>query len=313
MKLLILDTVHPLLTEGLRQMGFQLEEDFVSPEERIMERLKGVGGIIIRSRFPVDAGFIEAAPDLRFIGRVGAGMENIDAEAARKMSVELISAPEGNRDAVGEHALGMLLMLLNNLHRADREVRTGDWRREANRGYELQGKTLGIIGYGNMGSAFAEKLYGFGTRIIAYDKYKSGFGNSKVREVSLGELKSEADVVSLHIPQTRESLGMVNDDFIESIGKAFYIINTARGRVVETAALVRGLKSGKIKGACLDVLEYEKSSFEDLFSADLPEDFRYLVESDKVVLSPHIAGWSHESNEKMARVILRKVRELKLI
>ena len=312
MKVLIADTVGPLLINGLRQMGFAIEEDYLSDAKTISGKLKNYDGMIIRSRFPVDAEFLSSGDKLRFIGRVGAGMENIDRAYAKSKGIHLISAPEGNRDAVGEHALGMLLMLFNNLRRADAEVRRGEWKREANRGEEIGGKTVGIIGFGNMGSAFAEKLRGFKSRIIAYDKYKKDFGSEWVEEVSLAHLKEQADIISLHIPQSQETIGIVNDEFIRAFKKDFFLINTARGSSVITRDLVKSLKSGKIKGACLDVLEYEKSSFENMFSQKLPEDFDYLIKADNVILSPHIAGWSVESNIKMAQVILDKIADLGL-
>ena len=334
MKVLLIDTVDSSLSNGLRQMGFELEEDYTSPKEDIANKLSAYAGMVIRSRFPVDASFMEKGTNLKFIARVGAGMENIDIPFAESRGIHLIKAPEGNRDAVGEHAVGMLLMLFNNLKRADAEVRQGLWRREENRGLEIHGKTVGIIGYGYMGSAFAEKLKGFGCSILAYDKYKKGFGNEFVKEVSLEELQREADIVSLHIPQAPDTLGMVNESYINAFAKPFYLINTARGKSVITADLVKALKSGKILGACLDVLEYEKASFENMFSTissagggaqragvdssseiatSLPEAFQYLIQSNKVILSPHIAGWSIESNKKMAQVILDKVQALNLL
>ncbi len=325
MKVLLIDTVDPLLSEGLHKMGFELDEDYQSSKSEIEEKLAEYNGIVIRSRFPVDANFIGHGGNLKFIARVGAGMENIDIDFAESRNIHLIKAPEGNRDAVGEHAVGMLLMLFNNLKRADAEVRQGIWKREANRGLEIQGKTVGIIGYGYMGSAFAEKLRGFGCRVIAYDKYKTNFGNEWISEVSLDELQAAADIVSLHIPQTPETLAMVNSTFIEAFAKPFYLINTARGKSVKTEDLVKALKSGRILGACLDVLEYEKASFESMFvtspvdtnKADkltrLPEPFQYIINSDKVILTPHVAGWSQESNKKMAQVILEKVKALKLV
>ncbi len=327
MKVLIIDTVDPILTDGLRGLGFELEEDYKSSKAEIMAKLPNYEGMVIRSRFPVDKTFIECGTSLRFIARVGAGMENIDIPFAESKNINLIKAPEGNRDAVGEHAIGMLLMLFNNLKRADAEVRNGQWRREANRGLEIQGKTVGIIGYGYMGSAFAEKLQGFGCKVLAYDKYKSGFGNVYVEETSLTDLQKYADIVSLHIPQSEETLGMVNSDFINAFAKPFYLVNTARGKSVKTADLVDALKSGKVLGACLDVLEYEKASFEDMFvevrprpsatpskgGQNMPAAFQYLIEAENVILSPHIAGWTIESNQKMAQTIVNKVKALKLI
>ncbi len=312
MKVLMIDSAHPNLQSGLEDLGYQVDCDFESSKEEISSKLANYAGLIVRSRFPIDRDFIEAG-SLRFIGRVGAGLENIDLEAAGEHGIEVFNAPEGNRDAVGEQAIGMLLMLFNNLSRADAEVRQGVWRREENRGYEIQGKTIGIIGYGNMGSALARKLKGFEAEVIAYDKYLSGFGNELVKEVSLEELQARADVISLHIPQTPETLHMIDEGFIAACTKDFYLINTARGKSVKTTALVEALKSGKIKGACLDVLEYEKTSFEKLFTHELPADFQYLTRSDRVVLSPHIAGWTHESNRKLAEVLVAKVAGLNLL
>ncbi len=308
--MIFIDTVDPLLQNGLSQLGWEVEEDYSSSKEEIANKLHQYQGLVIRSRFPVDKAFLEKAHHLKFIARVGAGMENIDIPFAESKGIHLIKAPEGNRDAVGEHAIGMLLMLFNNLKRADAEVRNGQWRREANRGFELQGKTVGILGYGYMGSAMAEKLQGFGCTVIAYDKYKSNYAPTGVEEVSLAELQDRTDILSLHIPQSAETAGMVNDDFIHAFAKPFYLINTARGKSVRTTALVKALEAGKVKGACLDVLEYEKASFENMFSQQLPEAFEYLIKSDKVILSPHVAGWSFESNIKMAEVILEKIKGL---
>ncbi len=307
MKVLIADTVHPFLREGLQELGFAVTEAFVEKEEALFAKLKDCTGLILRSRFPVDEQLLLNAPALRFIGRVGAGMENIDTAAATRHGVRVFNAPEGNRNAVGEHALGMLLMLFNNLKRADAQVRQGKWLREANRGIELEGKTVGLIGYGYMGSAFAEKLRGFDVEVLVYDKYKTGFGNDQVEEVSLETLQRKADIISLHIPQTEETTYLVDHAFLQNCAKPLYLINTARGKVLQTSALVAGLRSGQVLGACLDVLEYEKASFEHMFEQDLPADFHYLLHSDKVLLSPHIAGWTKESNQKKALTLINKI------
>lgn len=305
-KIWIADRVDPLFKEVLSERGYQVIEDFQSvPGEN---QTSEIHGLIIRSRFPLTAENLEQLPLLRFLGRVGAGMENIDIEAAEKRGITVVNAPEGNRDAVGEHALGMLLNLLNNIRRADAEVRNGLWRREANRGTELAGKTVGIIGYGYMGSAFAEKLSGLGVNILAYDKYKTGFGSEHVKEVSLRELQAQSDIVSLHVDQRPENVALLDEAFLSSFTKPFILINTARGKSLVTSDLVKLLQSGKIKGACLDVLEYEKSSFENLFSQPVSDDLRYLMESDRVLLTPHIAGWTGESKRKMAEVILQKLK-----
>ncbi|MFV0305157.1 MAG: 2-hydroxyacid dehydrogenase [Moheibacter sp.] len=310
MNILALDKNHDLLIQGLKKEGFQVDEDYNSSREKILKSISNYEGIIIRSRFPIDKEFLEAAESLQFIGRVGAGLENIDVEYAASKGITLFNAPEGNRDAVAEHALGMLLMLMNRLKIVDVEVRNGIWKREENRGDELMGKVVGIIGYGNMGKAFAQRLKGFGVEVICYD-IKKNIEDENAHQVSLPEFCEKVDIVSLHTPQTAETKGMVNLEFIEKIKKSFYFINTARGKSVVTKDLVKALKSGKIIGACLDVHEYEKSSFENLELHELPEDFQYLVQSEQVALAPHIAGWTHQSKEKLARVILNKIVEWK--
>jgi len=302
----MLDRNHPSLKEGLESAGFAVAEEYQAPAEELSHTLGEYLGIVIRSRIPITREFLQNG-NLKFIGRVGAGLENIDLQACREMAIEVFNAPEGNRDAVGEQAIGMLLCLFNNLKKADTEVRNGIWKREENRGLEIQGKTIGIIGYGHMGSALAEKLSGFNARVIAYDKYKDGFGGAIVEEVSLEQLQQEADIVSLHTPQSEETVHMVNEPFIEAFAKPFFLINTARGSAVKTSALIKALQKGKIKGACLDVLEYEKSSFESLFDSQLPDDFDFLTKSERVILSPHIAGWTQESNQKLAQVIVDKI------
>lgn len=306
MKILALDSNHELLNSGLRNAGFVVDEDYKSPKEEVMKFISEYDGIIIRSRFPMDKSFLEAAQNLKFIGRVGAGLENIDEEFAYQRNISLFNAPEGNRDSVGEHSIAMLLMLMNRLKIADNEVRNGIWLREENRGDELMGKTVGILGYGNMGKAFAQRLKGFGVEVICYDILENVVdGNAK--KVSLEEFFQKSDVVSLHTPQTNETNRMVNSEFINSFKKPFYFINTARGKSVVTKDLVEALESGKIKGACLDVHEYEKSSFENFNLNELPEDFQYLIKSEKVILAPHIAGWTLQSKEKLAQAILDKI------
>ena len=307
MRILHLDTNHPLLIEQLNDLGFINDEDYTSSKEEIEAKISAYDGIIIRSRFTIDQQFLDAALNLKFIGRVGAGLENIDCDYAIAKGIELIAAPEGNRNAVGEHTLGMILSLFNKLNKADREVREGKWQREANRGVELKGKTIGIIGYGNMGKAFAKKLKGFDVTVLCYD-IKPKVGDKNCRQVSLEELQSEADVVSLHTPQTPLTLGMINTEFINQFKKPFWFINTARGKSVVTKDLVEALKSGKILGAGLDVLEYEKASFENLFSSNLSEAFQYLIQAENVLLTPHVAGWTIESKEKLAQTIVDKIK-----
>ena len=311
-KVLFIDTTHPVLTEDLTQYGFRCDyfDDYV--REDYLQIIGEYTGVIIRGKIVLDREFLSAAGKLKFIGRVGAGMENIDLEYARARGIACLNAPEGNRDAVGEHTLGMLLMLLNNLRKADSEVRNGIWIREGNRGHEIKGKTIGIIGYGNMGSAFAQRLQGFDAKVIDYDKYKSGFGDHRVEEADMDTLFRRCDIVSLHVPLTRETQYMANRSWMEKFAKNIWLINTARGKVVETAGLVHCLKTGKVRGACLDVLEYENLSFENIDHQRLPEDFKYLIQSDRVILSPHIAGWTVESHYKLAKVISQKIFSLGL-
>lgn len=304
---LFLDNVHPILEERLSANGYECIDATLIPIESIKPLLKDAFGIVIRSRFAMNSNFLQHAPNLKFIARSGAGMENIDEDYCANRNITLFNAPEGNRNAVGEHALGMLLALFNKLVKSDNEVRNGKWDREGNRGVELDGKTVGIIGFGNNGSAFAKKLRGFEVEVLAYDKYKSGFGNKFIHEVTLNEIFEKADVVSFHIPQNDETLFMANDDFFHQFKKAIYLINLSRGKIVQTSALVKGLKSGSILGACLDVLEYEKSSFESFFDQEIPEDFKYILESDKTILSPHVGGWTHESYFKLSDILADKV------
>jgi len=307
MKILLLDSNHSYLKEGLKKLGHSCDEDFISSKTVVEKKIRLYQGLVIRSRFNIDRRFIDAAVNLKFIGRVGAGLENIDTVYAKDKGIKLISAPEGNRNAVGEHALGMLLSLLNNLNRADREVRQGIWLRVENRGIELEGKTIGIIGYGNMGKWFAKKLQGFDVRVICYD-IAPNVGDNCATQVTQDQLFEETDVLSLHTPLTSLTKNMVNTTFINKFKKPFYLINTARGQSVVTQDLVEALKNGTILGACLDVLEYEKSSFESLFNSELPPPMQYLIKSDKVILSPHIAGWTHQSNFKLAKTIVDKVK-----
>ncbi|WP_158846869.1 2-hydroxyacid dehydrogenase [Algibacter sp. L1A34] len=306
MKILHLDTNHELLIEQLAQAGFTNHEDYTSTKAEIETKIGDYDGIVLRSRFTIDKQFLDAATNLKFIGRVGAGLENIDCDYAEQKGVYLVSAPEGNRNAVGEHSLGMLLSLFNKLNKADAEVRQGKWFREANRGIELDGKTVGLIGYGNMGKAFAKKLRGFDVEVLCYD-IKANVGDTNAKQVTLAEFQEKVDVVSLHTPQTPLTVNMINSEFINAIKKSFWLINTARGKSVVTSDLMVALKSGKILGAGLDVLEYEKASFENLFSNTLPEAFQYLLDSENVLLTPHVAGWTIESKEKLAQTIVDKI------
>lgn len=308
-KILHIDSNHPLLWNQLQDAGFSNEEDFASSKEEVENKIQNYQGIVIRSRFKIDKQFLDKATNLQFIARVGAGLESIDCDYAQEKGVRLIAAPEGNRNAVGEHALGMLLSLFNNLNKADREVRSGHWNREANRGHELDGKTVGIIGYGNMGKSFAKKLKGFDVEVLCYDILEN-VGDENARQVTLEELCKKTHVLSLHTPWTPETDKMINTDFIARFEKPFWFINTARGNSVVTADLVEALKSGKILGAGLDVLEYEKLSFENLFEGEKPQAFEYLLQAENILLTPHIAGWTFESKEKLAQTIVDKIIKL---
>ena len=314
MKILHLDKNHPLLIEQLTKAGYKNEEDYTSSKSDIEQIISGYDGIVIRSRFKCDSTFIDAGTNLKFIARVGAGLESIDIPYAESKGITLISAPEGNCNAVGEHTLGMLLSLFNKLNKADLEVKKGKWNRETNRGIELDGKTVGIIGYGNMGKAFSKKLQGFDCKVICYD-IKENVGDKNATQVSLKTFQKEVDVVSLHIPWTPLTNRMVDSNFINQFSKAFWLLNTARGKSVVTSDMILALKKGQLLGAGLDVLEFEKSSFESLFSNKIPASLSDLLSMDNVILSPHVAGWTIESKEKLAQVIaekiVRKFKEIK--
>ena len=308
MKILHLDTNHPILIAQLNSLGFTNDEDYTSSKAEVEAKIHLYDGLIIRSRFSINASFLEKAKNLKFICRVGAGLENIDCSYAENNGITLIAAPEGNRNAVGEHCLGMLLSLFNKLNKANSEVKKGLWLREENRGVELDGKTIGLIGYGNMGKSFAKKLRGFDVEVLCYD-LKPNVSDGNCKQVSLRELQQKADVLSLHTPQTELTKNMVNINFIDRFNKSFWLLNTARGNAVVAKDLVIALKSGKILGAGLDVLEYEKASFENLFTNNkIPKAFQYLINSKNVLLSPHVAGWTVESKEKLAQTIVDKIK-----
>ncbi len=309
MNILFADSTHLRLPEMLTDAGFKCN---YNPDQvtsnNIKDLIKDYEGIIIRSKVKIGKELIDSGKNLKFIGRVGAGLENIDVEYAESNGITCFNSPEGNRDAVGEQAVGMLLTLFNNILKADFEVRNGKWIREGNRGLEIKGKTIGIIGYGNMGSAFAQRLKGFDANVIAYDKYKFGYSDEYVTEKKLEDLFEHTDILSLHVPLTDETRFMINHEFIHQFKKDIYIINTARGKVLKTEDLVKNLKSGKVLGAALDVLEYEQTSFENLHSDEkLPEAFQYLINSNNTVLTPHIAGWTHESNVKLSEFLASKI------
>lgn len=308
MNILHVDTNHPLLIEQLEALGHHNVVDISSSKTEIAAVISEYDGLVIRSRFSIDKIFLDQAKNLKFIARVGSGLENIDVAYAHQKDIHLIAAPEGNSNAVGEHALGMLLALFNKLSQANQDVRRGLWPREANRGLELEGKTVGIIGYGHMGKAFAKKLKGFEVEVLCYD-IKPNVGDDNATQVSLETLQKRVEVLSLHTPETPLTKQMVNRQFITKFTQPFWLINTARGSSVVTKDLLFALESGQILGAGLDVLEYEKSSFEALFSdRTLPEVFIKLMQSEKVILSPHVAGWTKESHRKLAQTIVDKIQ-----
>ncbi len=308
-KVVFIDSVHNILWERLQKKGFQCIDAIELKEAELIKLIKDAFGLVIRARFQLNETFLKDCKQLKFIARSGSGLENIDTGYCDRNGIAVFNSPEGNRNAVAEHGLGMLLSLFNKITKADREVRKGMWDREGNRGIELDGKTIGIIGFGNNGSAFAKKLRGFDCKILAYDKYKLGFSDSHVIESTLEEIFEQAEIISFHIPQNQETIYFMNDRFVYEMKKSFYLLNLSRGKIVQTSALVNGLKSGKVLGACLDVLEYETSSFSTSFEDSLPDDIQYLFQSDKVLFSPHVAGWTQESYYKLSSVLADKIEE----
>ncbi len=303
MKIIFIDTTHPKLIKDLNYKGLICDQAHNKSRSEILKIIMNYDGIVIRSRFKIDKTFINAAKKLKFIARAGSGTENIDLHYANKKNIKCFNAAEGNRQAVAEHALAMILNLLNNIRVSDQEIRRGIWDREKNRGIELSGKTIGIIGFGNTGSSFAKILENFNVKILAYDKYKEKYKFQS----NLDEILEFSDIISLHIPLTEETKYLVNKNFIDKAKKPFYIINTSRGQCIETKALIKGLKDQKILGACLDVFEQEKNSFEKIGEN---ADLKYLIESNKTILTPHIAGWTFESNYKIAKTLSKKIINL---
>ena len=308
-KLIIhIDENHPTLIKGLKELGYKNDKYYNSDLRTILDRIKDYNGLVIRSRFKIDKTFIDKAKNLDFIARVGSGTENIDVNYAISKNISIINAPEGNKDAVGEHALGMLLSLTNNLFSANESIKKGIWKREKFRGHEINGKTVGIIGYGNMGKSFAYKLKGFNCNVICYD-IKKNLGDINSKQVSLIELQNKSEIISLHLPLSVSTKKMINKNFINQMKNPFWLINTARGNVIETDDVVEALKSKKIIGVALDVLEYESSSFELIFKKN-NESLDYLIKAKNVILSPHIAGWTYESHKKLAKIILNKLTNM---
>ena len=305
-KILHLDENHELLKNELEKLGFKNYFDLISTKKEIENKIWEYQGIILRSRIEIDKRFIDSCKNLKFIARVGSGLENIDTDYAKKKNIEIISAAEGNANAVGEHALGMLLSLLNKIIKSNNEINQNIWEREQNRGIELDGKTIGIIGYGNTGKSLAKKLSGFNVRVLCNDIIED-VSDKYATQVNISEIMKSCDIVSLHTNLNDSSFHLINKHFINNCKKSFFLINTSRGECLKTSDIVDGIKAGKILGACLDVIENESKSFEFL---NINSDFEYLKKSEKVVLSPHIAGWSIESKLKLAQVVLEKIKDL---
>lgn len=309
-KVFFLDTVHPILSERLTQSGeYECIEAHDWTREQCESQLGDAYGLVIRSRFTMDESFLKFTPALQFIARSGAGMENIDESYCSRRGIQLYNAPEGNRNAVGEHALGMLLSMMNKIHTANRDVKNGIWDREGNRGTELDGKTVGIIGYGNNGKAFAKKLRGFDITLLAYDKYKTGFGDDFVIEATLEALLRKSDVISFHIPQNEETIYFADQEFFDALGKPIYLLNLSRGKIVETKSLIDSITKGTTISAGLDVNEFEKKSFEQFFDQTDNEELKFLLESDRILLTPHVGGWTAESYYKLSSVLADKILE----
>ena len=307
MRIVLLDDFSPIINQTLSNWNWQVINGQNWTLEDFKKHASEIEGIIIRSKFPLDKDLLTMTKKLKFIARPGSGLENIDLKYCKENNVEVFRSPEGNRDALAEHTLGMLLCLKNHLNIVDDEVRNDIWERERNRGTELKGKVMAIIGYGHMGKAFAQRLTGFEMEVIAYDKYISGFGNKNVKEVNLEEIFQRADFVSLHTPLSNETIGMMNSSFFKKFKKPFIVINTARGKSLVIEDLIDSLDSKKIIGACLDVLDIESSDFS--LNKTKIKSFEKLKKFNNVLLSPHIAGWSYESKEKMAKVILEKIHQ----
>jgi len=306
-RILIADDLHPIFKEEAARLGYTCDDRPDISREQALRILSDYQGLAIRTKFQVDREIIDGAPRLKFIARAGAGMDNVDEEYAESKGIACINAPEGNRDAVAEHAIGLLLALMANLRKGDREIRNGIWDRESNRGWELKGKTVALIGYGNTGGAMARKLSGFDVQVIAFDKYKTGYSDAYVREMSMEQVVKLADVLSFHIPLTRETREMVDEEYLYHFKKPIFLINTARGEIVNTQAVLGGIQSGKILGAGLDVLETER--FPALAEKPWFED---LKASPSVILSPHVAGWTFDSYRKISEVLAEKLKNLVL-
>ncbi|MFT4735697.1 MAG: D-3-phosphoglycerate dehydrogenase [Arcticibacterium sp.] len=305
MRILIVDEMHNSIVEMPKELGLEVDYFPNIDFQEVLEKVGDYEGLIIRSKFLIDSEFLSYATKLKFIGRAGAGLDLIDLMACKKAKVTVFGANEANKVAVAEHLIGMMLCLLHKINTGSREIKIGEWNREANRGEELAGKTVGIIGYGNNGQATAERLAAFGCKILAYDKFKYGFGNHTITECDLDEIYEKADVLSLHIPLTSMTDKWVDSDFLNRFNKPIYLCNIARGEIVVLSDLVAAIKAGKVKGACLDVLENEKL---ETLNIEQKVAFDYLCSQDNIILTPHVAGWSSESYLKINTVLKDKIR-----
>jgi len=307
MKILHIDSNHPTLIPMLIKNGHVNHTDFISSKHDIGLIIKNYDGLILRSRFKIDKEFIDKAINLKFIARVGSGIENIDSKYAKTKNIEVISSPEGNNNAVGEHAMGLLLSLLNNINTSSVQVKKGLWFREQNRGYELEGKTVAILGLGNTGKSFAKKIAAFNCNVIFYD-INDDIKSDIAKKSSLDDIYEKADILSLHLPHTKLTFNLFNKTFIEKFNKPFWLLNTSRGSVVNTADLIEALKSNKVLGAGLDVLDVESSSFTEIIN-DKNDDFHKLSSFKNVIITPHIAGWTFESNIKLSKIVVNKIKK----
>ncbi len=308
--ILIIDKLHTCIIPLLEKEGYVVDYKPEITRKNILEKIASYTGIIVRSKTKLDSEFFEAAISLEFIGRAGAGVDLIDLDLVKKKGIQIVNAPEGNRDALAEHCMGMLLCLMNKMHTADRDIRAGKWEREANRGHEIMGKTIGLIGYGFMGQAFAKRLSSFGCKVLAYDKYKTDYSDQYAEEASLQRIFEETDILSLHIPLTSETNGMLNLDFFNNFKKNIHLINAARGEVLPLVDLKSLLKNGKILSAALDVLEYEKVK---ALSKVEKEVIIYLKSLNSVLFTPHVGGWTYESYEKISMVLYHKIKEISML
>lgn len=306
-KCLIIDPMHNSIFVMLQEIGWEGEDVSGKDITSIKPLINQYEGLFVRTRTRVDEQLLGTKPTIKFVARAGAGLDNIDQEFLQKHSIKVVHASEGNRDAVGEYAIGTLLSLLRNIPRADAEVRQSIWLREENRGEELMGKTVGIIGYGNMGKAFAKRLSGFGCKVLAYDKYKQNISDEWAHEASLENLFEETDILSLHIPLTHETREMLSLEFIARFKKPFILVNTARGEIVKMSTLASGIETGKIRGAALDVLENEKLTS---FTSEQQKAFTFLTHRKNVIFTPHIAGWTNESHYKINQILVQKLQDL---